>query len=63
MRAPGDRGEQQPEGDQERNKDPPPAFGLLFLVENPLKSPSSPSDRGTHSEGGVFTGFMIHSLL
>lgn len=62
-RLPGDRGEQQPERDQERNKDPPPAFSPLFLVENPLKSPSSPLDWGTHSEGGVFTGFMIHSLL
>lgn len=63
MRAPGDRGEQQPEGHRERNKDPPPAFSPLFLVENPLKSPSSPSDWGTHAEGGVFTGLMIHSLL
>ena len=49
--VPGDRGEQQPEGDQEKNKDPPPAFGPLFLVENPLKSPSSPSDRGNSLRG------------
>lgn len=44
-------------------QDPSPAFSPLFLVENPLKSPSSPSDWGTHAEGGVFTGIMIHSLL
>lgn len=61
-----DRGERQPEGDRERSRHPPPASSPLFLVKkkkNPLKSPSSPSDRGTHSEGGVFTGFMIHPFL
>lgn len=42
---------------------PSPASSPLYLVENPLKSPYSTSDWRTYSEGGVFTGSMIHSLL
>lgn len=41
-------------GNTSEEQSSPPAFSLLFLVENPRKSPSSPSDWGTHSEGEVF---------
>lgn len=49
--APQDRGEQQPEGDQERRKCPSPAFSPLFLVENLLKSPSFPFRLGNSLRG------------
>ena len=57
-----DRGERQPEGDRERNRDPPPASSPIFLVKKPTEVTLFPFRPG-NSLGGRSLHWLYDSSL